>query len=497
MRHVIGLALLLLAAPAQSAPELPLDQAALRAHIAYLADDALEGRKPGTEGGTKAAYYIASQLRQAGLHPGAADGSWYQPVALIERTPIAAVQSWQTRQGALELGKDSFQFTARDARLVLNQAQVVFAGYGLDLPDQGFADLKGMDVSGKVVLLLSGRPDAARDGPGLEVRRTALAQAGAAAVIALTGPSDPWEIIRDQLNRGRTGLASEAHAPLEGALAFDGWSKLVRAGGNDPARLAADAAKPGFRAVALDLKLDVTAESRLRPFDSVNVIATLPGTDREDEGVLLLAHWDHLGLCRPPGAADRICNGAVDNASGVALLIEVARRLKQGPRPRRSLYFIATTAEEMGLIGARMLAANPPLPRDHIVAAINFDTVAVAPAGEPIAVIGRGRTKLDPIIDAAARAQHRRVDDSDAANAFLTRQDGWELLKAGIPAVMLGGAFSDAARLATFLAGDYHKPTDDLAKPIPLDGAAEDGALHVVLGRMLADPAILPLRHEP
>ena len=494
MRPVFGLALLLLAAPAPAAVEPPLDQAAIRGHIVYLADDTLEGRKPGTEGGDKAAHYIAQQLSAAGLAPGGPDGSWYQPVPLVERTPLSVTQSWAGRDGPVELPMDSVQFTARDAQLKLDRAGVVFAGYGLDLPDQGFADMRDADVRGKVVLLLSGRPDGVRDAPGLEVRRRAIAQAGAAAVIALTGASDPWEIIRDQLNRGRTTLADGIHAPLEGALAYKTWNMLARAGGEDPDMLVKAASQPGFRTRALDLTLDIDARSQIRAFDSVNVIGRIAGRDRPDEAVLYLAHWDHLGLCRPAGAPDRICNGAVDNASGVALLIEIARRLKQGPSPRRSLYFVATTAEESGLYGARMLVEKPPLPRDHIVAAINLDTVAIGPAGEPVATIGRGRTPLDPLIDEATRKQGRKIDDSDAANAFITRQDGWELLKAGIPAVMVGGAFSDAARLATFLAGDYHKPSDDLSHPIPLDGAAEDGALQVVVGRMLADPKKLPLQ---
>jgi len=494
LRHFFGLALLLLAAPAQSAPELPLDQTALRAHIAYLADDALEGRKPGTPGGDKAAHYIATQFQQLGLRPGAEGGSWYQPVPLIERTPVSATQLWHAHGKAVRLDPGSFQFTARDERLTLDKAGVIFAGYGLHLPNAGFADLKGTDLRGKVVLILSGRPEGAREAPGLEVRRSAIAKAGAAAVIALTGESDPWDVIREQLDRGRTGLATEDHAPLEGALSFASWQALIKAAGVDPAQLSGAAGQPGFRAVTLDLSLDAEASSRLRRFDSFNVIGHLPGSDRADEAVLLLAHWDHLGLCRPAGEPDRICNGAVDNASGVALLIEVARRLAQEPRPHRSIYFVATTAEEMGLYGARTLARDPPVLREKVAAAINFDTVAIAPVGEPVAVIGRGRTLLDPIIEAAIRAQGRKVDDSDAANAFITRQDGWEMLKAGIPAVMLGGAYSDAARLATFLAGDYHKPTDDLAHPIPLDGVAEDGALDVVLARMLADPAVLPLK---
>jgi hypothetical protein len=494
MRHIFGLALrLAVAAPAGAAPEPPLDQDALRKHIAYLADDALEGRKPGTQGGDKAAFYIAQQMQAAGLSPGAQGGGWYQPVSLVERIPQSVTQDWRAKGGTVNLASGSFQFTARDTELRVDKAGVIFGGFGLDLPDQGFADLKGVDVSGKIVLLLSGRPQGATNAPGLEVRRRALAQAGALAVIALTGPSDPWDLIREQLDRGRTTLANEPHAPLEGALAFEAWTRLIKEGGRDPEALAAAAGQPGFVAVPLDLSVTMTVRSRLRPFESVNVIGKLEGKSRPDEAVLYLAHWDHLGLCRPPGAEDRICNGAVDNASGIAVMVEIARRLAEGPRPQRSLYFVATTAEEMGLYGARVLAAHPPVQRDHIAAALNLDTVAIAPAGEPVAIIGRGRTHLDPLIEKVARSQGRKIDDSEAANAFITRQDGWELLKVGIPAVMVGGGFSDAARLANFLAGDYHKPSDDLSKPIPLDGAAEDGALQVVLGRVMGDPQALSL----
>jgi hypothetical protein len=485
--------LLLAATSAQAVPEPPLDQAALRAHIDYLADDALAGRKPGTDGGIKATYYIASQFHAAGLAPGMRDGAWYQPVALVERTPVSASHVWRAGGHVLTVKPDQMQLVSSDANISLKNAGVIFAGYGLDSAKQGFEDPAGVDVRGKVVLILSGRPDNVEDVPGLEVRRRAIAKAGAAAVIALTAARDPWDIIRDQLDRGRTTLAEESHAPLEGALAFEAWGVLLRASGNDPDLLASQAAKPGFRARVLDLTLDATAVTQVRRFESQNVIARLPGRDRSDQAVLILAHWDHLGICRPEGVVDRICNGAVDNASGVAMLIEVAKRLASGPHPRRSIYFVATTAEEIGLYGARILAENPPVPRNNIAAAINLDTVAIAPAGEPVAVIGHGRTRLDPVIEAAARAQGRDMDESDAANAFLNRQDGWELLKAGIPAVMLGGGYSDAARLAAFLAGDYHKPSDDLHHPIPLDGAAEDGALQVVLSRMLADPGILPL----
>ncbi len=405
MKHFLGLALLLLAAPARSSVEPPLDQAALRGHIAYLADDALQGRKPGTEGGDLAVRYIVEQFQDAGLQPGARDGSWYQPVGLIERKPLAADQIWYARGQRLRLDPGAIQLTARAAVLRLRKAAVIFAGYGLDIPDKGFADLQGVDVRNKVVLIMSGRPDAAPDAPGLEVRRAAISRAGAAAVIALTGSQEPWDLIREQLGRGRTVLADEDHAPLEGALAFRAWVDILGASGENPRALVAAASEPGFRARPLKLRLDVNAKSAIRRFDSPNVIGRLGGTRHPDEAIFYLAHWDHLGLCRPEGVADRICNGAIDNASGIALLIEVARRLARGAPPDRSIYFVATTAEEIGLLGARVLTRDPPVARDKIVAAINFDTVAIAPAGTPVAIIGRGKTPLDPIIDSATRAQ--------------------------------------------------------------------------------------------
>ena len=227
---------------------------------------------------------------------------------------------------------------------------------------------------------------------------------------------------------------------------------------------------------------------------SANIVGKLAGTDRAGEAVVITAHWDHLGLCRGPAAADRICNGAVDNASGVALMIEVARRLAAGPRRARTIYFVATTGEEEGLIGARAFVAAPPVRLAKIVAAINLDTVAVAPAGAPVGIIGRGMTRLDPIVDAEARRLGRSIDPSNWPNRFVNRQDGEAFLDAGVPAIMVGGAFGDHAALEAFLNGRYHHPDDDLAHLPSLAGAAEDGVLLAAIVRAFADPARLSSR---
>ena len=205
---------------------------------------------------------------------------------------------------------------------------------------------------------------------------------------------------------------------------------------------------------------------------------------------MVLGHWDHLGICRPEGEADRICNGAVDNASGMAMIIEAARALAAGTRPDRDILFMGTTAEEMGLLGAEHFGANLTLPAGKLVAAINIDTVAIAPAGAPVAIVGRGTTPLDPLVDQAARELGRKVDADLEANAFIQRQDGYALTRAGVPTVMVGGSFSDLGKLGAFLSGPYHKHDDDLNRPIELGGAAEDTVLTVALVRKLADPKV-------
>jgi Zn-dependent M28 family amino/carboxypeptidase len=226
------------------------------------------------------------------------------------------------------------------------------------------------------------------------------------------------------------------------------------------------------------------------PIHANNVIGRIDGSDGAGEAIVLLAHADHIGLCRPAGARDRICNGAVDNASGVASLIEIARALARGPRPRRDILFVATTAEELGLIGAKAFAADPPLRLDHIVAAINLDTVAVAPRGAPVVIVGRGRTGLDGLVDATARSLGRRIDPGLEADRLVNRQDGWALLQQGVPAIMVGGAYGPA--LERFFASRYHQPSDSADAGLELGGAAEDVLLHIALVTALADPSRYP-----
>jgi Zn-dependent M28 family amino/carboxypeptidase len=211
----------------------------------------------------------------------------------------------------------------------------------------------------------------------------------------------------------------------------------------------------------------------------------------------VLGHWDHLGECGPQGAVDRICNGAADNASGIAMILELARRLKGGAPLARDVYFLATTAEEPGLLGIRAFVKDPPLPLTGIVAAFNLDMMAVAPAGSPVGFIGRGKDEmLDAAVLAALRRHDRALGDQNLADSFLMRQDGWALVQADVPAVLLSSTYGSRPILDPFIAARYHQPSDEVSG-MELGGAVEDLLLHEDLIREIADPARYPASTPP
>ena len=230
--------------------------------------------------------------------------------------------------------------------------------------------------------------------------------------------------------------------------------------------------------------------ARLGSFTSHNVVGVARGRRPDGKAVVLMAHWDHLGLCAPK-AADKICNGAVDNASGVAAIIAVAEKVAQMGLDR-DVWFIVTGAEEWGLLGARAFADKPPLPLTSIVAGFNLDTIAIAPAGTKVAMVAPPHARLEPLVSLAARAMGRAFDGDHEADNFLRRQDGWVLAERGVPMVMAGGSFSDLALLNRFLKSDYHHPSDELRPTTDLGGATDDANLHVELVRRAASRKFLP-----
>jgi Zn-dependent M28 family amino/carboxypeptidase len=483
-----ALLLLLVAAPAAAQSDPPVTPADLRRHIEVLASDAFEGRAPATEGETRTINYIAEQLRARGLEPAVEGGSWFQPVGIVIRQARSHDVRWSANGRALAFDQNEIVLQGREAQARLADAPVVFVGHGVRLPERGVDQLAGTDLRGAVAVMLLDGPDVPGF-PSFTRRLRMVTEAGATAVIALTGADLNWDLVTRNYRQPTTRLASQVIAPVIGAMPLASAQRLIGAAGGDLERLLNDQPGSSFRAVTLPIRATIDVATEVRPYTTNNVVGRIRGSGSSGESVLYLGHWDHLGLCRPEGEPDRICNGAVDNASGIAMLIEIAGRLARQPRPVRDVLILATTSEEIGLFGAEQFARTPVVPLSSIVAAINLDTVAIHPAGQPVAVIGRGVAPLDAAIDATVAAMGRRLDTDEEANAFAQRQDGWALSRAGVPAVMLGGSFSDMAMLNRFLEGAYHSPDDEVGPGLLLDGAAEDATLLVALGRRLADPA--------
>ena len=473
------------AAAAQSDP--PVTPADLRRHIDVLASDAFEGRAPGTQGETRTTDYIVAQMRARGLEPAGEGGGWLQRVALVERQAGSHQVVWTGPGGPIAFDQGEVVLIGREATQQVADVPVVFVGHGARMPDRGVDQLAGANLDGAIALLLLEGPNVPGF-PSLTERVRAVEQAGAAAIITIVAAEAPWPSIQRMLSAPITRLDAQGHPPILGTMPLAAAERLI---GRDRLRQLLDG-QPGssFRAVILPIRARMDVETRVNRYASNNVIGRLRGSGTTGESLLFLAHWDHLGVCRPEGEADRICNGAVDNASGIATMLEVAGRLAGGSRPVRDVLFLATTAEEMGLYGAETFAERPAVPLTSIVAALNLDTIAVHGAGLPVAVIGRGVAPLDAVIDATAASMGRQVDTDDEASAFAQRQDGWVLSRRGVPAVLIGGSFTDMAVLNAFLNGNYHQPDDEPGPELVLDGAAEDANLLVAIGRRLTNPAV-------
>jgi Zn-dependent M28 family amino/carboxypeptidase len=497
MFRTLILAFAFIATPlaAQQAPA-PIAPADLLRHIRVLASDAFEGRAPGTAGERRTTDYIVAQFRARGLEPAGENGGWLQTLHLVARKPGSATTRWTAAGRTVATAPGESTPAGREERVSVEAAPVVFAGHGARLPDRGIDQLAGTDVRGKIVLILLEGPQI-EGFPSVGERMLAMSAAGAVAVIAIVGDDVDWTMLAQGVQEGMTEDSVTPTPALYGMMPMAAAQRLVTAAGGDMARLLNDQPGSSFRAVALDARATLEVITEVRRIDTSNVIGRLRGGRATGESLLLLAHWDHLGQCRPAGEADRICNGAVDNASGVASLIEIAGRLAILPRQPRDILFMATAAEEIGLRGAAYFAEHPVVPLASIVAAINMDTVAIHPAGEPVAMMGRGTPALDRLVDSTIIDMGRRIDPDDEAAAFVQRQDGWALAQHGVPAIMVGGSFSNMALLNAFLGGRYHGPDDAADGQLMLDGAAEDANLIVALAGRLADPATYQRQQRP
>lgn len=461
--------------------------AALRAHIETLASDEFDGRKPGTEGETKTLRYLVRQWFDIGLVSGTNDPghAWFAPVELVERVPVVSRAQFLHGKRRIPAPDGAAWVVTSGLRGLVDAAPVLFVGTGEGAPPPR------AELAGRVAMLLDSVGEAA---PTLAERQGRLLDAGASAVLVVLDGKRTIEDIAAQRAKAGYALASGRSDGDVEAFVTPAFAQTLLAGepGGSLAALRAEAIRPGFAPRLLHFSVSLEAANRETRVLTHNLIARLPGRHPQDGAVLVVAHWDHLGECAPSASTDRICNGAVDNASGLAVITEAARIVARGRPLDRDVYFVATTGEEMGLLGAFAFTENPPLPLDRIVAAFNVDSDAIAPSGGAFAIVGKGMTGLDPGIAQVAAAMNRKIAESDEANRYVKRQDVWAFIQHDVPSVMVSTAYADSKRLERFMDERYHKPADKFSDHLELGGAVDDVNMLVQLVQEFADPRRWP-----
>ena len=484
----------------------------IETHVRFLSHDLLEGRGTGQRGGDIAAEYIATQFALYGLKPAGDKGTYMQKVPMVGIAP-------QPETTFSLVGRDGSATDLRplDEYVAYDQTQqpqsdvdsdIVFVGYGIEAPGYDWDDYKGVDVKGKVLLMLVNEPPS--DDPKFfkgkaltyygrwTYKYEEAARKGAVGVILIHQTdmaSYPWEVVRNSNSGEKSFLKLDGTPKLAVAswIQFDVAQKVATAGSKDLGKLMLDARQRDFRPVAMQVKLKAHMVSKIRPFDSNNVIAMLPGSDRKlrNEAVIYTAHYDHLGI-RPDMPGDNIYNGANDNATGCGILLELAHVFSQAAqRPRRSILFASVTAEEQGLLGSEYLGQHLPIPAGKISLDLNYDDVPPLGAPEEVEVAGSERTTFYPTVQALAKEFRLMIRPEKRPEAgHYYRSDHFSLAHVGIPAFSINEGVKyrghDAAwgmrQADEFTAKHYHQPSDEYHPDMDFTGDAVMARFGFALG---------------
>jgi Zn-dependent M28 family amino/carboxypeptidase len=521
--------LLALGLAAQTAPSSP--EAALKAispgnilnHIKKLASDEFEGRAPGSKGEELTVKYLTEQFKSTGLAPGNPDGTYVQKVPLVEITadPKMKLEFSGAAAGLAPKYQDDYvAWTKRVTASTSMDAEMIFVGYGVQAPEFQWDDFKGVDVKGKILVVLVNDPPL----PDQKVfggkamtyygrwtyKFEKAAEKGAAGCLIIheTGPAGyPWEVVRNSWGRGQFDLVTPdknmGRTAVEGWITWDLAQKLFKAAGEDLGVLKQAAVSRNFKPVPLRLRAKLAFKNTLRTVDSKNVVAKLSGSDAKlkSEYMIYCAHWDHFGI-GPEVKGDKIYNGAVDNATGVAAILEMARAYKQlAVPPRRSILFLAVTGEEQGLLGSAYYAKRPLYPLAHTAAVVNMDAMNVLGKTSDIISVGLGSSTLDEVVIAEAKAQGRIVKpDAEPEKGFFYRSDHFPFAKEGVPAFDPGDGTEFIGKPAgwgmkmreKYTQEDYHKPSDEVKAGWDLSGLVQDSQLCFMVGYRVANNATMP-----
>jgi Zn-dependent M28 family amino/carboxypeptidase len=500
---------------------LPPDQAAMKAHVMFLASDAMLGREAGTNEYDIAAQYVAAQYYAAGLRPAGDAGSYLQTVPLLSQRPAdkgsLTVSRGKEAPVTLVFGEDYIPGANPEKATTLIEAPVVFAGYGIVAPQYKRDDYKGVDVKGKIVAIFGGAPGGF-DGEerahfGSNPNKAAIAaKKGAVGVILVESPVSarirPFERLKDTWDEWRMTWAyadGSGHLPARGtptlgSLSMKGAAKLFGDGKPWQAALkAVNDGKPTVKPFASGATLTASLKTESKRVTSSNVVGIIPGADPKlkDEVVVLSAHLDHVGVGKADATGDRIHNGAMDNAMGIASLIEEAKRFQaSGKAPRRTVMFLAVTAEEKGLIGADYFAHNPTVPKANLVANVNLDMPVITYKFEDMIAFGAARSTLGETVARATASVGVGVGtDPMPEQGFFVRSDHYRFVQQGIPSVFLWPGMAGPGRKAfnEFLATRYHRPSDEVSnKAILWDQGVRFIDANYAIAREIADADARP-----
>jgi Zn-dependent M28 family amino/carboxypeptidase len=508
---------------AESAAEV-IHRSALELVLRTLSDDVMEGRGPGSAGDQRARTYLAAVLREDGLRPGGENGSWEQPfdiVGLAGDVPStwSFTASDRRATAAFEFRKDFVAVAgAQREQATLDRAELVFVGYGIQAPEYQWDDFKGTDLRGKVLVMLNNDPDWDPELFGGETRlyygrwtykyESAAAQGAAGAILIHTDDSAgyPWQVVQTSW----TGEQFELPTAGEPRLEVRSWmteaaaKKLVALAGLDLAELVQGAQSRDFRPVPLGLTTSLRIQSKLRRTATANVIGVLPGRDPKlsGEAVIYTAHHDHLGIGAPDATGDTIYNGARDNATGVALVLAVAKAFAAlAEPPRRSIVVALVGGEEQGLLGSQYYALHPTVAPGRIAADINVDGANVLGRTTDLGFIGYGKSDLDAVVETVARVQGRTVKgDEFPDRGYFYRSDQFSFAKIGVPGLYLKPGIAYVGHPAEwgreqaelYTKQRYHQASDEYDDSWNYDGMVDDARLAFYCGLLIADADALP-----
>ncbi len=509
----------------------PIDGNAVLEHVKVLASDAYEGRAPGTRGEELSVTYMVDELKRLGLKPGNTDGTYIQKVPLagiaVQGSPVLSFRNGGRRQD-LRWKDDYIAWTKRFLETVnLDNSEMIFVGYGVQAPEFSWDDYQGVDLKGKTMVVLIGDPPVpdpadpnALDPKTFGGRAMTYygrwsykyemgAKMGAAAVLIIheTEPAAyPFSVVQSKVTEQFDLVSPEKNlgrAAVEGWITLDQAKTLFAAAGQDFEALKKGAATRAFKPVPLGTTASVTLNNALRTIDSTNVAARLEGSDPvlKDECVIYSAHWDHFGI-GPEINGDKIYHGAVDNATGVGGVIELARALtKVNPPPKRSILILFVTAEEQGLLGSTYYVLHPIYPLIRTAGVINIDALNVHGRTKDLVIVGLGNSELDDYMQNAAAEQGRvlKPDPTPEKGSFF-RSDHFPFAKQGVPAINPGAGIDFIGRpadwglkiLEEYTRNDYHKPSDKIRPDWDLAGAVEDLRLYLAVGYRVAMAAKMP-----